>query len=81
MRNAMPFLVLAALAAVFTSGCAGPEEKLGRGMSNSLEVARMGEMRRSIEQTAMFESPGAGYTTGLIRGFDRSVARTAMGVI
>jgi putative exosortase-associated protein (TIGR04073 family) len=79
MRNAMPFLVAVALAAVFTSGCAGPEEKLGRGVSNTFEPARMGEMRSSVEQTAIFESPSAAYTTGIIRGFDRTVARTAMG--
>ena len=30
----MPFLAIAALAAVFTAGCAGPEQKIGRGMSN-----------------------------------------------
>lgn len=75
----MPFLALAALAAVFTSGCAGPEEKLGRGVSDSLEVTRMGDMRRSVEQTAIFESPSAGYTIGVVRGIDRTVARTAMG--
>lgn len=76
----MPFLAIAALVAVFTSGCAGPEDKLGRGMSNVFEPVRMGEMRRSIEQTAIFESPSAGYTTGMVRGFDHTVARTAMGV-
>jgi len=75
----MPILAVAALAAVFTSGCAGPEAKLGRGMSNSFEAGRMGEMRRSIEQTTIFESPSAGYTVGVVRGFDRTVARTAMG--
>ena len=80
MRNVIPFLAFAALAAVFTSGCAGPETKLGRGMSNTLEVTRMGEMRRSVEQTAIFDSPSAGYTTGFIRGVDQTVARTAMGV-
>ena len=79
MRNVIPFLAFAALAAVFTSGCAGPEAKLGRGMSNVFEVTRMGDIRRSVEQTAIFESPSAGYTVGAIRGFDRSVARTAMG--
>ena len=42
MRNVMPFLALAALAALFTSGCAGPEQKLGRGMSNALEVIPLG---------------------------------------
>src|ERR1035438_7644285 len=57
MRNVIPFLAFAALAAVFTSGCTGPEEKLGRGMSNTFEVARMGEIRSSVEQTAIFVSP------------------------
>jgi putative exosortase-associated protein (TIGR04073 family) len=80
MRNVMPFLAIAALAAVFTSGCAGPEQKLGRGVSDTLEFTRMGDMRRSVEQTAVFSSPSAGYTTGLIHGFDVSVARTVMGV-
>jgi putative exosortase-associated protein (TIGR04073 family) len=75
----MSLLAVAGLAAVFTSGCAGPEQKLGRGMNNLFEPARLGEMRRSIEQTAIFESPGAGYTVGAVRGFDRSVARTALG--
>jgi hypothetical protein len=57
---------------VFTAGCAGPEQKLGRGMSNAFEIVRMGEMRRSIEQTAIFDSPDEGYTYGVIHGFDRS---------
>jgi len=77
----MSFLALAALAAVFTSGCAGPEAKLGRGVSNALEVTRMGEMRRHVEQTAIFESPSAGYTVGFVRGFNHTVARTGMGVV
>ena len=37
-------------------------------------------MRRSVEQTAVFESPSAGYTAGVVRGFDRSVARTGVGL-
>jgi hypothetical protein len=57
MRNVMSLLALAGLAALFTTGCAGPEQKLGRGVSNTLEITRLGEMRRSIEQTAIFESP------------------------
>ena len=76
----MTLLAAVALAAVFTSGCAGPEQKLGMGMSNTFEFARLGEMRRTVEQTAIFESPGQAYTTGMIRGFDRSIGRTAMGV-
>ncbi|MFZ1074570.1 MAG: exosortase system-associated protein, TIGR04073 family [Verrucomicrobiia bacterium] len=75
----MPFLAAVTLATVFTSGCAGPEQKLGRGMSNFYEIVRMGEMRRSIEQTSVLDSPGAGYTVGMVRGFDRSLARTGVG--
>jgi putative exosortase-associated protein (TIGR04073 family) len=80
MRNVIPFLTLAVLAAMFTVSCAGPEQKLGRGMSNTVEFARGGEMRRSIEQTAVFDSPDAGYTTGVVRGFDRSLERTGIGL-
>jgi len=76
----MPFLAAAALAVTFTSGCAGPEAKLGRGTSNMFEAVRMGEMRRTIEQTAVLDSPGEGYTTGVVRGFDRSLARTGLGI-
>jgi putative exosortase-associated protein (TIGR04073 family) len=83
MRNAIPFLVIAVLIvpfAVFTTGCAGPEEKLGRGVDNTLEVVRMGELRRSIEQTAVFDTPDVGYTAGFIHGVDRTVARTGLGI-
>jgi putative exosortase-associated protein (TIGR04073 family) len=80
MRNVISLLALAGLAALFTSGCAGPEQKLGRGVSNTLEVTRLGEMRRSIEQTAIFESPSAGYTAGAVRGFNRTLARTGLGL-
>jgi putative exosortase-associated protein (TIGR04073 family) len=80
MRNVMSLLAMAAFAALFTSGCAGPEEKFGRGMRNTFEVVRMGEMRRSVEQTAVFDSPDAGYTTGFMRGLNRSLVRTGVGV-
>ncbi len=77
MRNVISLLALAAL---FTSGCAGPEQKFGRGMSNTFEIVRAGEMRRSIEQTAVFESPSAGYTVGAVRGLNRTLARTGLGL-
>ncbi len=76
----MPLLAAAAFAVVFISGCAGPEYKLGRGMSNTFEAVRMGEMRRRIEQAAVLESPGIGYTAGVMQGFDRSLARTGLGI-
>ena len=80
MRNAISLLGVAGLAALLVSGCAGPESKLGRGVSNVSEVVRGGELRQSMEQTAVFDSPDAGYTTGFIRGLDHSLARTGMGI-
>lgn len=69
------------LTAALVVGCAGPERKLGRGIQNMTEVTRMGEIRRSMEQTALYESPGSAYTTGFIRGFNRTVARTVVGAL
>jgi putative exosortase-associated protein (TIGR04073 family) len=79
MRNVTPLLALAALGALFTAGCAGPEQRLGNGVTNLTEFTRMGEMQRGVEQTAIFDSPEAGYTTGFIHGFDQSVYRTVAG--
>ena len=80
MRNSIFSLLGGAAAALFAVGCAGPEQKLGRGLNNSLEVFRGGEMRRSIEQTTIFDCPEAGYTTGVVRGFNRTLARTGLGL-
>ncbi len=71
---------MAVAAALLFSGCAGPETKLGRGVSNTFEVIRWGDMSRTIEQTALFGSPSEGYTTGMVRGFDKSVSRIGIGV-
>ncbi len=79
MMRYFTILVVVTAGLIFT-GCAGPESKLGRGMNNVTEFARMGEMRRSIEQTALWDSPADAFTTGIIRGFNRSVVRTALGV-
>ena len=76
----MPLIAVLGLTVVFASGCAGPEEKLGRGVDNTFEIVRMGEVRRSVEQTAIFDSPSAGYTTGFVRGMDRTLARTGLGL-
>ena len=75
-------LLLCAIAAVvvFGTGCAGPETKLGRGFTNLGEITRMGEINRSIEQTSLFDNPRAGYTTGLLRGLNRTFCRTAVGL-
>jgi putative exosortase-associated protein (TIGR04073 family) len=78
LKKSSIFLSLAAVSFV-VAGCAGPEEKLGRGMDNLGEFARGGEIRRSIEQTAIFGSADESVTTGIIHGFDRSLQRTAVG--
>jgi putative exosortase-associated protein (TIGR04073 family) len=74
------FPMFAVVTALFIAGCANPEQKLGRGLSNTYEVVRLGDMRQTIEQTTIFDSPSEGYTTGVIRGFDRSMARTGIGI-
>lgn len=79
-KKAFYLLSLVAVASI-VAGCAGPEEKLGRGINNMTEFARLGELRRSMEQSAIFDTPGyGGVTTGIIHGFDRSFARTGVGL-
>jgi putative exosortase-associated protein (TIGR04073 family) len=77
MRRSVSLLAL--IAVTISVGCAGPERKFGRGLNNITEVARGGEFRRSVEQTAIWEGPEAAYTTGFIRGINRTVVRTAIG--
>jgi putative exosortase-associated protein (TIGR04073 family) len=67
-------------AALVLTGCAGPERKFSRGISNVTEFARGGEIRRSMEQTALWEGPDQAYTLGFIRGLNRSLVRTGVGV-
>jgi putative exosortase-associated protein (TIGR04073 family) len=74
------FPLVAVCAALFATGCQGPEQKLGRGVSNSWDIIRLGEMRRTVEQTSILESPSEGYTYGVIRGFDRTLERTGLGL-
>ncbi len=80
MRKSAFFLGAVLLVGVLASGCAGPEKKLGRGMNNFYEIVRGSEVRRSMEQTALFESPDRAYTTGLVRGMNRTLARTGIGL-
>jgi putative exosortase-associated protein (TIGR04073 family) len=74
------FPLIAVAAAIFAAGCSGPEQKLGRGLSNTYEVVRWGELRRSIEQNAVLAQPGYGYF-GALHGFDRSLQRAGLGVM
>ena len=71
---------MVAALAVLAVGCAKTEQKLGRGVRNALEFARFGEMRRSVEQTALFEGPQKAYSTGIVKGFNRTMARTGVGI-
>jgi len=80
MRNRIRFLAALLLTGVLVGGCANTEKKLGRGMSNTFEIVRMGEFRRTVEQSCLFDGPSAGYTTGTIRGFNRTLARTGLGL-
>ncbi len=80
MRNRIPILAAFVLTCLLSAGCANTERKLGRGLSNTFEIVRMGEMRRTFEQSCLFDGPDVGYTTGVLRGFNRSLARTGIGL-
>jgi len=73
------FSLVVGLAALAFTGCTGPERKLGRGLSNTFEIVRWGELRSSVEQSAVFSAPGDGYF-GAVHGFDRSLQRFGLGV-
>jgi len=76
----MFFLFVAALVAVGVTGCSGPEHKLARGFDNTMELVRWGDMRRSVEQNAVFSAPNVTYSYGVIHGFDQSVCRAGLGI-
>ena len=78
MRIAVFILTVAAVAAL--TGCAGPENKFGRGMNNLTEIIRGGEMQRSMEQTALWDGAEHGPSTGFARGFTRTMTRTGIGI-
>ena len=74
------FPLAAVLTALFASGCAGPDQKLGRGLSNTYELVRWGELRNSVVQNTVMPVPGGGYY-GLVHGFDRSLQRAGLGIL
>jgi putative exosortase-associated protein (TIGR04073 family) len=79
MRKTLPLLAAVAVAGIMATGCANTEKKFGRGMSNLVEPLRLGELRRSMEQTALFDGPDVSYGVGFIRGLNRTLARTGLG--
>src|SRR3954466_5725196 len=80
MRKSLLIVSSILLLAVLATGCANVERKFGRGMANTKEIVRWGEYRRTMEQSALFNSPEYSYTTAGIQGFNRSVARTGIGL-
>ena len=63
----IPLMLALTLAAAVLTGCGGVERKLGRGMNNSMELFRGGEMRRSIEQAGLWDGADAAFSTGLVQ--------------
>ena len=80
MRASLSFLGLVVVVSVLVSGCAGPERKMGRGLANMTEIVRLNEMNRSLEQGGLFDGPDVGVTTGMVKGFNRTLARTGVGI-
>ena len=80
MQKTAVLLACSLVAVALVSGCANAERKFGRGMSNTFEIVRGGEFRRSMEQTALTDGPETAYGGGFIRGLSRSVARTGIGI-
>jgi len=80
MRTTLSLFAAMALVASLGVGCAGPEAKLGRGISNMSEIVRMNEFQRAAEQHSLFDGPDTGMHTGIIRGFNKTMARTGVGI-
>ncbi len=80
MRKTFSVLASLTLVGALVSGCANVESKFGRGIANTTEIVRGGEFRRTMEQTALWDSPDTAYSTGFIRGINRTLARTGIGI-
>jgi len=80
MRNTFSLLAAVAVTALLATGCTNMQQKLGRGTSNSMEIVRMGEMHRTMEQTSLFAGPEVGRTSGFVTGLCRTCARTGIGI-
>jgi putative exosortase-associated protein (TIGR04073 family) len=80
MRKSLLIVSSVLLLAVLATGCANVERKFGRGMANTKEIVRWGEYRRTMEQSSLFNSPEYTYTTAGIHGFNRTLARTGIGI-
>ena len=79
MKKTLTLLGAALVAVLLATGCAGPESKLGRGLNNSYDIVRLGEMRRTVEQDSLW-NPNARYSTSMVKGFNRSMGRAFVGL-
>jgi putative exosortase-associated protein (TIGR04073 family) len=79
MRKTFPLLAAVVAMGLLATGCAKTEKKLGRGLSNTAEIVRWGEFRRTMEQTAVFEGPDS-TGVGVVRGIARTLGRTGIGI-
>ena len=80
MRKTFPLLAALGIAGVFATGCANTENKFGRGMANILEPIRIGRASPEHGTNRSLRQPRCIYTTGFIRGINRTLARTGIGV-
>ena len=80
MRNTFSLLAVVVVTGTLAVGCANVEKKFGRGMSNMFEIVRGGEFRRTMEQTALIDGPEAAASIGFVRGVNRTLARTGIGI-
>jgi|SRR5208337_1581442 len=80
MRKTTLILSTVLIVGFLGAGCANTERKFGRGLNNSLDLVRLGELRRSMEQSALFDGPDVGYTYGVAHGINRTLARAGIGV-
>ncbi len=81
MFKSFTLLTAVVIGSALLSGCAGPEQKLGRGIRNTCEIVRWSDMGRSVEQSSLFDSTEKGQTDGVVSGFSRTLARTGMGLV
>jgi len=80
MRSHLKPVCLLVTAAAALVGCTSAEQKLGRGLNNMSEPFRMGELQRSYEQGALFGGAN-GATVGVVKGINRTIGRTVVGVV
>ena len=80
MRFTKSVFALVGTAALLT-GCTSAEKKLGRGINNLTEPFRMGELQRSYEQSYLFDGSDVAGTRGVIHGINRTIGRTAVGLV